>query len=378
MCLQEKQNVLISRGKIIDVFPSEQPVSHHVKETIEGYGNLLVPGFIDLQVNGGGGVFFNDNPSIEGLKVIAQAHLSHGTTSFLPTFISDSFSQLKKSLQAVEQSLQERLPGVLGIHLEGPFLNGEKKGIHEASHIRLPKMEEIEALCQAQISIKCMTLAPEVVQEAHLKKLVHHQIHVFAGHTQATFQQMQDSVKMGVKGITHFFNACSPLTSREPGVVGYGLWDESLWCGLIADGYHVNFDTIRLALKGTSKHRFFLVSDAMAPVGFACESEESEMRSNTFHIHGQKINITQTGYRDDRGTLAGSSLTMHQAVKNMLRENCASLEDVLRMASLYPAQCLHLDQRKGKILPHYDADLLLLNKDTLDLIHVVQNGERVL
>ena len=365
--LQEHKTVLIAQGKIVDIVDTFSTFEHKVPEEINGEGNILAPGFIDIQVNGGGGAFFNENPSVEVLKTISAAHLQFGTTSFLPTFISDSFENTKIALNAVKTALNQAMPGILGIHLEGPYLNLEKKGIHNKQYIRAPLANEIDELCNFNIPIKLVTLAPEVVPKIFIDQLYKNNFIIFAGHSNATFEQMDEAFNSGVSGITHFFNACSQFLSREPGVVGAGLFHDDIWCGLIADGKHVSFNAIKIALKAKGKDRFILVSDAMAPVG---------TNLSEFYVHEQKIFVKDhhTKYEDSNGTLAGSSLTIHQALKNMVLQNCAPLSCILAMTSTNPAKCLQLDHVKGKIQPAYDADLVLLNKENLNIMKVIQAG----
>lgn len=363
--LIENKNVLISQNKIIDVVDASSTTAHIVKDEIDGHGHILAPGFIDIQVNGGGGAFFNSLPTVETIKKIASTHLQFGTTSILPTFMSDTFENIKQALHAVKNALNESVTEILGVHLEGPYFNLQKKGIHNPQYIRPPIKEEINEICQFELPIKLVTLAPEIVSQDFVQQLAKNKVYVFAGHTNATFAQISDAFSYGVCGITHLFNACSPLTSREPGVVGAGLLNDNIWCGLIADGYHVSYNSIKLAFKAKKKNHFILVSDAMSPVG---------TNATEFIIQGQKINVVENKYVDENGVLAGSSLTMLQALKNIVSHNCATVAEALAMTSTNPAKCLQIDHIKGKVCPNYDADLVLLNKHNLDLLKVVKNG----
>lgn len=368
--LQENKNVFIEQNKIISITNNlshthQNNLKPHKLE-IDGRGHILAPGFIDIQVNGGGGVFFNDAPTVQSIKKISEAHLQYGTTSILPTFISDEFSKVKLALEAVKKARIHLGQSILGLHLEGPYLNSQKKGIHKQEHIYTATQKEVNEICQFELPIKLVTLAPELVSAAFIKQFSENKVHVFAGHTNATFAQMQTAIQSGVCGITHLFNACSPLTSRESGVVGAGLWNDKIWCGLIADGLHVSYDTIKIAFKSKKTEHFILVSDAMPPVG----TDLSE-----FSVHGQTIYVKGDKYEDEHGTLAGSSLTLHQALKNIVSHHCASLPAALAMTSTNAATCLQLDKIKGKVCVGYDADLVLLNKNNLDLMTVIQNGE---
>ncbi len=363
--LQANKNVFICQGKIKNI--TEDNLTKEMPEfEIDGGGNILAPGFIDIQVNGGGGAFFNADPCVKTLQTICQTHVQFGTTSFLPTFISDTFNNTKQALLAVKQAMQQSLPGVLGIHLEGPYLNPMKKGIHSTKYIRPPLKQEIDEICEFTLPLKFITIAPEMFSQALIEQLIQNNIIVFAGHTSATFIEIQQAFRNGVSGITHFFNACSAFSSREPGVVGAGLLNDDVWCGIIADGFHVDYNSLKLAFKSKTKSKFILVSDAMSAVG---------TNLTEFILQEEKIHVQNNKYQDTHGTLAGSSLTLHQALKNVMLHKCASLVEALAMTSTNAAQCLKLDHVKGKILTNYDADLVLLNKDNLDLMKVIQGGE---
>lgn len=366
--LKENCRVYFDENKIHSVEENSSLNSNSIHKEIHGQGNLLVPGFIDIQVNGGGGVQFNEKTSVAALKTMAQTHAQFGTTSLLPTLISDSFEKMKDGLQAVAEAQKEGIPGILGIHLEGPYLNIEKKGIHDEHFIRPPSSKEINEICQFPLDIKLLTLAPEMVPKNLLKQLYNDNVIIFAGHTNAKFEEMTEAFSLGVCGITHFFNACSPFVSRAPGVVGAGLWHDDIWCGLIVDGMHVKYESIRIALKTKSSEHFFLVSDAMAPVGTNLKE---------FYLGKKKISIHQNRYEDDNGTLAGSSLTMHQALLNMLNNKCTSLERAIAMSSTNPAKCLQLEKRKGKICSGYDSDMVLLNKNNFHVLKVIQGGREL-
>ena len=263
------------------------------------------------------------------------------------------------------------MSGILGIHLEGPFLNKEKKGIHPSEFIRLPNETDIDNIIKIKDGIVLVTLATEMVEACFIKKLIDNKVIVFAGHTNATYEKMNESFQLGIKGVTHLFNACSPLSSREPGVVGASLLHENSWCGIIADGHHVSFETIKLAFKTKAKNKFILVSDAMSPVGTELES---------FYINENKIFVKNGKYVDQSGTLAGSAITVYDAFKNLLSKNLVTLEESLQMSSTNAAQCLGIDNekslfKKGRVLPHFDADLLILNKQNFNILNIIQNGQ---
>ncbi|KAB8039531.1 N-acetylglucosamine-6-phosphate deacetylase [Silvanigrella paludirubra] len=364
----KNKNIYIKDGKIIDISSKKNKNNY---QEIDVNKNIVCPGFIDIQLNGGGGAFFNDNPSIEHLKKMALAHLTFGTTSFLPTFITDDKNKIPLAISCINKALSQKMSGILGIHLEGPFLNKEKKGIHPSKFIRLPNEADIDNIIKIKEGIVLVTLAPEMVEANFIKRLIENKVIVFAGHTNATYEKMNESFQLGIKGVTHLFNACSPLSSREPGVVGASLLHENSWCGIIADGHHVSFETIKLAFKTKAKNKFILVSDAMSPVGTELES---------FYINENKIFVKNGKYVDQSGTLAGSAITVYDAFKNLLSKNLVTLEESLQMSSTNAAQCLGIDNekslfKKGRVLPHFDADLLILNKQNFNILNIIQNGQ---
>jgi N-acetylglucosamine-6-phosphate deacetylase len=363
----KNKNIYITDGKIQDI--SSKKNTKKCKE-INANGNIVCPGFIDIQLNGGGGVFFNETPTIEGIKKIMRAHLAFGTTSFLPTLITDNKNKIPIAMKTIEESFFQKIPGILGIHFEGPYLNIEKKGIHPPDYIRSPKDDEIYPILELKSGIKFVTLAPEIVGHDVIKQFIQNGFIVFAGHTNATCKQMTEAFALGVKGITHLFNACSPISSREAGVVGASLLDDASWSGIIADGHHVGFDTLKLAFKTKSKRKFILVSDAMPPVGTDIDS---------FFIGKNKIFVKEGRYLDASGTLAGSAITVHDALLNIYNNKLASLEESLQMASTNAAQCLGIDGahsqfKKGRIVPGFDADFVILENETLKVMQVIQEG----
>ncbi|UTW12839.1 N-acetylglucosamine-6-phosphate deacetylase [Marinobacterium rhizophilum] len=316
-------------------------------------GHLLAPGFIDTQVNGGGGVLFNDSPDVAGIQAIGRAHRRFGTTGFLPTLISDRHDVMHSALEATRVALSS-VPGVLGIHLEGPFLNLQRKGIHPAAMIRGPEADALALLRGLQgEGVTLVTLAPEQVSEDFIRELAQAGIVVAAGHTQATYAQMTQALAQGLSGFTHLFNAMSPLTSREPGVVGAALDDDNSWCGLIVDNHHVHAATLRIALRAKAAGKMMLVTDAVQTVG---------VPGREFELLGQSIVREGGRVASPEGTLAGSDLDMASAVRNCVRLLGLSLEESLRMASLYPAEFLRLGDRYGRVRAGYQASLVLLDE----------------
>jgi N-acetylglucosamine-6-phosphate deacetylase len=341
--------VLVDGARIVDVVGSNDA---HVRaaERIELGGGTLAPGFIDVQVNGGGGVLFNDRPDVDGVRTIAAAHRRFGTTGLLPTLISDDDATMDAALRAVTQAIEANVPGVLGIHFEGPYLAPQRKGIHDAAHFRVPGAADFARLTQARGSV-FVTLAPEQVAPDAIRELVARGTIVAAGHTAATYEQTRAALDAGLSGFTHLFNAMSPLTSREPGVVGAALEDRASWCGIIADGFHAHAASLRIALAAKPRGKLVLVTDAMPPVGAA---------SDTFTLNGETIVCRDGRCTNADGVLAGSALDMASAVRYAVTQLGVGLDEALRMASTYPAAWIQQHER-GRIAPGMVADLVLLD-----------------
>ncbi len=318
-------------------------------------GQLLVPGFIDTQVNGGAGVLFNDAPSIDSIRAIGAAHRQFGTTAFLPTLISDSSDKMAAALAAVRQARTEHVPGCLGIHLEGPFLNPQRKGVHPEAMIRRPDADALALLRSLGSCGKTLvTLAPEQVPDGFIRNLVDAGVIVAAGHTAASYAQIRQALTEGLSGFTHLFNAMSPLNSREPGTVGAALEDGNSWCGLIVDNHHVHPATLKIAINAKPRGYMMLVTDAVQTLG----SEQ-----HAFELLGQPIVRDRGRVSTADGTLAGSDLDMASAVRNCVRLLGLSLQESLRMASLYPARFLGLASDYGRIGQGFKANLVVLNED---------------
>jgi len=316
-------------------------------------GHLLAPGFIDTQVNGGGGVLFNDAPDRDSIRAIGAAHRRFGTTGFLPTLISDDLDVIARAIAAVQSAIAAGVPGVLGIHIEGPFLNRSRRGVHDAKHLRKLDSSIVPLLVSARVGQTLLTLAPEMTTPDVIADLTAKGVIVAAGHTNATFAQATRAIAHGLRGFTHLFNAMSPLTPREPGVVGAALYDDSTWCGIIVDGHHIDPVTLKLALRCKREERFMLVTDAMPPVG---------SDSDSFVLQGQTIRVVNGVPRDEQGTLAGTALDMATAVRNSVSMLGLELPAALRMASLYPAEFLGLGHELGRIAPGYRANLALIDE----------------
>ena len=316
-------------------------------------GRLLLPGFIDTQVNGGGGVLFNDDPSVDSIIEIGRAHRRFGIVGFLPTLISDDLHVVSRAVHAVQKAIELGTAGVLGIHIEGPFLNAERKGVHDASKLRWLDEDGIGLLTSLKGGKTLVTLAPERTTPAIVRKLTQAGVIVSAGHTNATYDQVKEALEHGLTGFTHLFNAMSQLTGREPGVVGAALDDQDSWCGIILDGHHVDPVVLRIAMRSKRRDRFMLVSDAMPSVGAP---------HKPFTLQGRPISVADSMCIDEDGRLAGSDIDMATAVRNAREMLEVDLVDAVRMASLYPAQFLGLDRELGRIAPGYRANLVLIDE----------------
>ena len=315
-------------------------------------GGYLLPGFIDTQVNGGGGALFNDAPTVEAIATIGAAHRAYGTTGFLPTLISDDLATVAQAIAAVDAAIEAGVPGVLGIHIEGPFLSEKRKGVHDASKFRTLDDASIDLLASARCGRTLVTLAPETTTPQMIARLAAAGVTVAAGHTNATYDVLTGALEAGVTGFTHLFNAMSPLTSREPGAVGAALESQEAWCGIIADGRHIHPAVLRIAFAAKRRDRFMLVTDAMPSVGMA---------DKRFTIQGRPIRVVDGVCVDENGTLAGSDLDMAGAVANAVRMAGLPLEEAARMASAYPAAFLGLGEGYGRIAVGARADLVLLD-----------------
>jgi len=340
--------VLIEGGRILAVTDEDDPrvASARVHDL---QGAWLLPGFIDTQVNGGGGVLFNDEPTVEGIRAIGAAHRRFGTTGFLPTLISDDLSVVARGIAAVDAAIRAQVPGVLGIHIEGPFLSRARKGVHDAARFRGPDDAVVELLSSLGHGTTLVTLAPEVAPPEALSQLASRGVVLSAGHTNATFADIDLALRHGLKGFTHLFNAMSPLTGREPGVVGAALHDPESYCGIIVDGRHVSPVVLQIALRAKRHDRFMLVTDAMPCVGTG---------EHEFMLQGRRISVRDGYCVDDAGTLAGTALTMAHAVSNAQRLLGLELTEAARMASEYPADFLGLSQELGRIAAGCRASLV--------------------
>jgi len=317
-------------------------------------GALLLPGFIDTQVNGGDGLLFNDEPTLATIARIGAAHRKFGTTGFLPTLISDDLGKVRIAVEAARQAIEGGVPGVLGIHIEGPYLNVARRGIHQASKLRRTDASSFALLTSLKVGRTLVTLAPEATSLEMIERLVGAGVVVSAGHTNAPYAAVRAALDHGLSGFTHLFNAMSPLTSREPGAVGAALEDERAWCGIIVDGVHVDPVVLKLALRAHPHDRFNLITDAMPCVGSG---------QTSFQLQGKTIAVRDGACFDEAGTLAGSALDMAAAVRNAVGLLGLDLADASRMASRNPAEFLGLEHEYGRIARGCFADLVLLDDE---------------
>lgn len=347
--------LLFSKGKIDEIVDLHDVPSSAEQVLIDG--GILAPGFIDLQVNGGGGVLFNDAPTIEGIKTICQAHAKFGTTSLLPTLITDNLDVTKKAIEAGIQAYKENVFGFLGLHLEGPHLSKMRKGAHDPSLIRIMTDEDMNLLLQARQCLPnlMVTVAMESVTLEQIQTLSKAQIIVSLGHTNCTHSQAVAALKAGASCATHLYNAMSPLTHREPGLVGAAINEGAFNCGLIADGYHVSPAAMSIAINAkTSPGNVFLVTDAMSTIG----TDLKQFTLNERMIYRKDGILTL-----EDGTLAGADLDMMTAVHNIQSMAGVSLEKALQMAALYPAYCMRIDDRFGQINAGSHANIIHIGAD---------------
>ncbi|NRB17019.1 MAG: N-acetylglucosamine-6-phosphate deacetylase [Rhodobacteraceae bacterium] len=314
---------------------------------------ILAPGFIDIQINGAGDVMFNDAPSLRTIRTMCHAARKGGTAYLLPTFTTASNQSFSKAIDAVRDALREAVPGVLGLHLEGPFLSPEKPGIHPPEFIRPLEADDVALLRRATTGIRLITLAPEEDKIGAVMALASAGWVVFAGHSNATADQMQQAEKQGLSGATHLFNAMSQITVREPGVAGAIINSPTAVAGIIADGHHVHWLNIKMAFDMMGPERLILVTDAMPTLAG---------QTKRFEIAGNKITLCDGRLVDKNGTLAGAHLAMDQAVQHMVNFLGIDTGDAIKMASAAPAGALGLAGELGKIKPGFRASFTLLDQ----------------
>ncbi|HYD86753.1 MAG TPA: N-acetylglucosamine-6-phosphate deacetylase [Vitreimonas sp.] len=348
--LKDDLAVVLEAGRIADVRAAEAlPARARIEDL---GGGVLAPGFVDVQVNGGGGVLFNDDPSVEAIEAIGAAHRRFGTTGFMPTLISDELDIIARAIDATRQAMERKIPGVLGVHIEGPFLSAARKGAHDPRKFRQLDDDALNLLTSLGAGRTLITLAPEETTPDMIRRLVEAGAIVSAGHTNATYEEMQAAIGAGLSGFTHIFNAMSPLSSRAPGAVGAALEDQTTWCGMIVDGRHVDPVVLRIALRCKPLDRFMLVTDAMPTVGDAKPS---------FQLQGRTIEVRDGVCVAPDGALAGSNLDMAQAFRNSMTMLGLNLEQASTLASSNAARFLRLTDL-GAIRAGARASLVLLDE----------------
>ncbi|WP_379064849.1 N-acetylglucosamine-6-phosphate deacetylase [Mesorhizobium sp. UC74_2] len=339
-------------------------------EVVDLDGGILAPGFIDLQVNGGGGVMLNDHPDLASIETICRAHVPFGTTALLPTLITDTPAITAAAIAAGAEAAQRKLPGFLGLHLEGPHLSLSRKGAHDPKLIRPMNAADQAALIAARGKLPVLqtTVAPESVTAAQVEALAKAGIVVSLGHSDTDYATATAYAGAGASMATHLFNAMSQIGNREPGLAGAAIEGGTIFAGLIADGIHVHPATIEIALKAKQgPARIFLVTDAMATIG---------TNMTEFTLNGRTIYRKEGSLRLADGTLAGADLDMISAVRFMHQVVGIDLAEALRMASLYAAEAVGQSHRLGRFAKGTAADIVALSDD-LAMKGVWIGGDRV-
>ncbi|CAE6891347.1 N-acetylglucosamine-6-phosphate deacetylase [Vibrio sp. B1FLJ16] len=354
--------VIIENDLIQSVVPvAELPKGIEVKDL---NGANLSPGFIDLQLNGCGGVMLNDDITAEAMQIMHEANLKSGCTSFLPTLITSSDDDMRAAISAAREYHNKYQNQSLGLHLEGPYLNVAKKGIHSVDFIRPSEEEMIELICANTEIIAKVTLAPELNNPEHIRRLKAAGVVVSIGHTNATYKEARKGFEAGISFATHLFNAMTPMVGREPGVVGAIYDTPEVYAGIIADGFHVDYANIRIAHK-IKGDKLVLVTDATAPAG---------ANMDHFIFVGKKVYYREGKCVDENGTLGGSALTMIEAVQNTVEHAGIALDEALRMATLYPASAIGVEERLGRIRTGMVANLTVFDRD-FNVKATVVNGQ---
>lgn len=352
------QAIIIDGDSILDIIPADKVKLP--EKTFDGKGLTATSGFIDIQLNGCGGVLLNTDIRKKTLDIMNQTNLQNGTTQYLPTFITSGNDSMREVIELIGDIEDKEAEGILGLHLEGPFISKEKKGAHNPIHIR--HLDEMTAyyLADHADKIKVLTLAPENTAQSVIDILSQAGITVSMGHTNATYDEL--NAKHGITMATHLYNAMTPLGSREPGAVGY-IFDKKPSAGIIVDGIHSSFASVRIAHQLLGE-KLFMVTDAVTPAG-------TDMTE--YDMAGTKAYVTNGKCHYDDGTIAGAAITMIEGVRNLIYHVGVSREEALRMASLYPAKALGIDDSYGKLKKGYKANITLLT-DNNEVDSVFQMG----
>ena len=360
------EEILTNHAVVVedDRISSVQPLSSldpNIKK-IDLEGANLCPGFIDLQINGCGGVMFNGDISEQTLEIMQSANLKSGTTSYLPTLITSSNDDMKKALSVARQFMHKKSNEVLGLHLEGPFLSLAKKGIHRAEFVRQPEQKMVDLICASADVVTTITVAPENVSSDVIKQFIKAGINVSIGHSNATYEQAKLAIDSGATMATHLFNAMSSIAGREPGMLG-AIYDHNLYAGIIVDGFHVSYPNIRIS-KRLLGDKLMLVTDATAPVNADIDQ---------FDFVGTSVYYKEGKCIGKDGTLGGSALTMIDAIKNSVHHVGIELVEAVRMATLYPARAIAVDHKLGSIGLGKIANLTVFN-DNYKVTATIVNG----
>ncbi|EGQ8085261.1 N-acetylglucosamine-6-phosphate deacetylase [Vibrio vulnificus] len=354
--------LIIENDLITSIVPAaDLPSGIEVKDLA---GANVSPGFIDLQLNGCGGVMLNDEITAETMQIMHEANLKSGCTSFLPTLITSSDADMRAAITAAREYHAKYKNQSLGLHLEGPYLNVMKKGIHSVDYIRPSDTSMVDFICENADVVAKVTLAPELNDPEHIEKLRNAGIVVSIGHTNATYAEARKGFEAGITFATHLFNAMTPMVGREPGVVGAIYDTPDVYAGIIADGFHVDYANIRIAHK-IKGEKLVLVTDATAPAG---------ANMDYFIFVGKKVYYRNGKCVDENGTLGGSALTMIEAVENTVEHVGIALDEALRMATLYPAKAIGVDGYLGRIKKGYIANLTIFDRD-FNVKATVVNGQ---
>ncbi|HIF9201943.1 TPA: N-acetylglucosamine-6-phosphate deacetylase [Photobacterium damselae] len=361
--IHHNQIIIIENDTITRVISNNETMDMQLPDVqIDGKGYLATAGFIDLQLNGCGGVLLNTDPSLKTLDIMNKTNLKTGTTQFLPTFITSDQQAMENIVSIVGELDQPETHGVLGLHLEGPFISIEKKGAHRQEFIRELDLPTARFFAQNADKIRVLTVAPENTSQEAIDIVRNAGITVSLGHTNATYAQVCE--KNGLEMATHLYNAMTPLGSREPGVVGY-IFDKKPHAGIIVDGIHADYPSVRIAHQLMSE-KLFMVTDAVTPAG-------TDMTE--YDMAGVKAYVTNGKCHYEDGTIAGAAITMIEGVRNLIQHVGLSREEALRMASLYPAKAIKIDDSYGKITEGYKANIVLLN-DNNQVEHIFQMGRQ--
>jgi N-acetylglucosamine-6-phosphate deacetylase len=352
--------VEIDSGVIVRVTPGIRP-------GVPQLDGLLAPGLVDVQVNGGGGVLFNEAPNVQSLRTITQAHAHLGVTALMATLISDERDKIAAAIDAVAEGVRERMPGLLGLHLEGPWLSEPRRGVHPQRYLRSLDAADLDMLARKHPFPVLVTLSPEQASPDDVHRLTSAGVTVSIGHTAAPHKQVEALIAAGATGFTHLFNAMPPMEGRNPGAVGVALAERKTWAGLILDGIHVHPVSAKAAFAAKSADKLALVSDAMATVGAT---------DTSMTLFGERIALACGALRTEAGTLAGAHLDLATAARNALAMLSVTTEEALRMTSLTPAAFLGVDHLHGRIAPGARADLVLFS-DALNVRNVWIAGAEV-